>query len=250
MFNSAFTYSNLQDLKNFVDATNQLSTNKSEERENAGIVKVLEKERDLTVKEFEVFEKLKLLQKTLSDIIANLEMHELKDEKFDIPKKLDLTNRHGRSLQELYTAVTGMTGDACKCNELVRREFYDFTYHRLRAVHNDLNARVTDLQSVEANMNEDEKGTLRKLLSCQKGRKTQVEQLEKMWIRLFTPVCFKCRKLLSKIVYDVIDLCLVPMPLFSSRSTRLGSRDPFVSDTSPKRVVTSYNNSKAWEKKP
>lgn len=179
-------------MKTYVAATNQLSTNTTEERENAESVKVVglvEEKRDLTVKEREVFEKLGQLQKTLSDIISNLEMHELKDEKFDIPKKLDLTNRHGRTLQELYTAVTGMTNDACKCNELVRRDFYDFTYHRLRAVHNDLNARVTDLQSVEANMNEDEKGTLKKLLSCQKGRKTQVEQLEKLWIRLFTPVC-------------------------------------------------------------
>ena len=82
-----------------------------------------------------------------------------------------------------------MTREACKCDELVRRNFYDFTYHGLRAVHNDLRARAADLQSLQVTLEEEEKETLRKILFYQKSREKQVEQLERVWIRLFSPVC-------------------------------------------------------------
>ena len=120
------------------------------------------------------------MQEKLSNIISDLEIGELKEESFRIPNKLDLLTRHSRTLQELYTRVTGMTGEACKCDEVVRRAFYDFTYHSLRAVHNDLRARAADLQSLLVTLKEEEKETLRKILSYQKGREKQVEHLEKL----------------------------------------------------------------------
>ena len=129
------------------------------------------------------------MQEKLSNIISDLEIGELKEESFPIPNKLDLLTRHSRTLQELYTKVTGMTGEAYKCDELVRRNFYDFTYHSLRSVHDNLCARAADLQSAEATMIEKEKETLRSLISYQRGREKQVEQLEKLWIGLFSPVC-------------------------------------------------------------
>ena len=141
------------------------------------------------VKDFNISEELECLQEKLSNIISNLEIGELKEESFPIPNKLDLIKRHSRTLQELYTQVTGMTGEACKCDELVRRNFYDFTYHSLRAVHNDLRARAADLQSAEPNMRDEEKEALKKLLSYQRGRERQVEHLEKLWMGLFFPVC-------------------------------------------------------------
>ena len=82
-----------------------------------------------------------------------------------------------------------MTGEACKCYELVRGTFYDFTYHSLRTAHDNLSARAADLQSAEPTMREKEKETLKSLLSYQRGRERQVEQLEKLWIGLFSPVC-------------------------------------------------------------
>ena len=141
------------------------------------------------VKDFNISEELERLQEKLSYIISNLEISELKEESFPIPNKLDLINRHSRTLQELYTKVTGMTGEACKCDESVRRNFYDFTYHSLRAVHNDLVARAADLLSVEVTLKEEEKETLRKIVSYQKGREKQIEQLERLWMGLFSPVC-------------------------------------------------------------
>jgi len=146
------------------------------------------------VKDLDISEELKSLQEKLSDITSSLEKGELKEESFPITNKLELINRHSRTLQELYTKVTGMTGEACRCDELVRRNFYDFTYHSLRAVHNNLSARAADLQSAEPTIREKEKETLKSLLSYQKGREKQVEQLEKLWIGLFSPVC-RCEKM-------------------------------------------------------
>ena len=141
------------------------------------------------VKDLDISDELKCLQEKLSDITSTLDNGELKEESFPIPNRLDLINKHSRTLQELYTKVTGMTGEACKCDELVRRNFYDFTYHSLRSVHNDLRARAAYLQSAERTMKEKEKETLKSLLSYQRGRERQVEQLEKLWIGLFSPVC-------------------------------------------------------------
>ncbi|XP_078367316.1 uncharacterized protein LOC144651254 isoform X3 [Oculina patagonica] len=171
-----------QDLKNYVNATIEISVKTLEETEDMKSPEV----KDLTVKEHPISEELERLERKLSNVIKSLEIGDLKEETFEITKKLDLINRHSRTLQELYTKVTGMTGEACKCDEFVRRNFYDFTYHGLRAVHNDLNARVADLQSEEAHMKKEEKDELKRLLSYQMGRKKQVEYLERIWMRLFS----------------------------------------------------------------
>ncbi|XP_078367315.1 uncharacterized protein LOC144651254 isoform X2 [Oculina patagonica] len=172
----------IEDLKNYVNATIEISVKTLEETEDMKSPEV----KDLTVKEHPISEELERLERKLSNVIKSLEIGDLKEETFEITKKLDLINRHSRTLQELYTKVTGMTGEACKCDEFVRRNFYDFTYHGLRAVHNDLNARVADLQSEEAHMKKEEKDELKRLLSYQMGRKKQVEYLERIWMRLFS----------------------------------------------------------------
>jgi len=168
-----------KELKNSVNATIQISVNTPE----LG-TKIL---KTSGVKDFDISDELERLQEKLSNITSNLEIGELKEECFPIPNKLDLINRHSRTLQELYTKVTGMTGEAYKCDELVRRNFYDFSYHSLRTVHNDLRARAADLQSAEPTMREKEKEALKSLLSYQRGREKQVEHLEKLWIGLFSP---------------------------------------------------------------
>ena len=156
-----------------MNATIEISVKTPEEIEDVKAPEVA----DLTAKVHYISEELELLEGKLSNITSNLEIRELKEEAFAIPKQLDLLVRQSRTLQELYTKVTGMTGEACKCDELVRRNFYDFGYHSLRAVHNNLNARVADLQSVKANMKEEEKEKLKSLLSYQIGREKQVKYL-------------------------------------------------------------------------
>ena len=141
------------------------------------------------VKDLDISDELKCLQEKLSDITSILDNRELKEECLPITNRLDLLDRHGRTLQELYSKVTRMTGEAYKCDGPVRRNFYDFTYHSLRAVHNNLSARAADLQSAERTMRENEKQTLKSLLFYQRGRERQVEQLEKLWMGLFSPVC-------------------------------------------------------------
>ena len=169
-----------KEVENSVDATIQILLNT---REETKIMKTSE------VKDLGISKELERLQEKLSNIIFNLEIRELKEESFPITNKLDLLTRHSRTLHELYTKVTGMTGEACKCDELVRKEFYDFTYHGLRAVHNDLCAAAADLQPLEVTLEKKEKETLQKLLSYQKGRETQVAHLERLWSGLFSPVC-------------------------------------------------------------
>ena len=141
------------------------------------------------VKDLDISDELKCLQERLSDITSTLDKRELKEESSSITRKLDLLDRHSRTLQELYTKVTGMTGEACKCDELVRRTFYDFTYHSLKTEHKNLSARAAELQLAEPTMGEKEKETLKSLLSYQRGRERQVAHLEKLWIGLFSPVC-------------------------------------------------------------
>ena len=167
-------------LDNSVNAAIQISVNTPEDTK---IMKTSE------VKDLDISEELKLLEEKLSDLTSTLNKGELKEESFPITNRLDLLNRHSRTLQELYTKVTCLTGEACKCDESGRRNFYDFTYHSLRAVHKDLSARAADLQSAELTMGEKEKDTLKSLLSYQRGREKQVEHLEKLWIGLFSPVC-------------------------------------------------------------
>ncbi|KAL9974447.1 hypothetical protein ACROYT_G011478 [Oculina patagonica] len=115
-----------KELENYVNATSQVSVKTPEEGED---VKEIKERRNLTVKVHQVSEELEHLKAKLSDMTASLEIPELKEETFTISKKLDLTKRQSRSLQELYSKVLDMTAEACKCDEFVRRDFYDFTYH-------------------------------------------------------------------------------------------------------------------------
>ena len=175
-------------MKTYVSATNQIAAQTPEVTEEIR-TSAEEKVEDLPDKVQQISKELEHLQEKLTNIERSLEIPELKEEAFTITKKMDFINRHSRNLQELYTKVTGMTREACKCDEFVRRKFYDFTYHSLRAVHNDLNSRVADLQSEEANMTEKEKRKLKTLLSYKNGREKEIIHLEKIWIRLFSPVC-------------------------------------------------------------
>ena len=80
-----------------------------------------------------------------------------------------------------------MVKEAGKCSEGLRKDFY--AYHGLRAEHYELVHRVKDLESAQQEMSEEEKKEFDKLQSYQRGRQSQVDQLDKLWKYLFTPVC-------------------------------------------------------------
>ena len=144
---------------------------------------------DLTCKVNQISEDIENLQKTLSDIKSSLEMPELKGETFSMQRKLELIGIQSGTLEEVYTKVTRMADQACACDELVRRQFYDFTSYNLKAVHNDLNAVVADLKSADTQFTKEENEKLQILLADQKRREKQVEQLEATRTQLFSSVC-------------------------------------------------------------
>ncbi|XP_027050449.1 uncharacterized protein LOC113677810, partial [Pocillopora damicornis] len=118
-------------------------------------------------------------------IKSSLDMPELKGETFTMQGKLEFIGKQSRTLEEVYTKVTRMTGQACACDKFVRRQFYDFTFCNLKAVHDDLNARVADLKSADTKLTKEENEKLQILLADQRGREKQVEQLEATRVQLF-----------------------------------------------------------------
>ena len=148
---------------------------------------------DVTCKVNQISENIVKLQKTLLDIKSSLEMPELKGETFSTQRKLELIGIQSGTLEEVYTKITRMAGQACACDEFARRQFYDFTFHNLKAVHNDLNAVVADLKSADTQFTKEENEKLQILLADQKRREKQVEQLEATRTQLFSSVCkFTC----------------------------------------------------------
>ena len=113
----------------------------------------------------------------------------VKQDQLRLAVRLDLLIRLSENLQELYTETQGMISEAGRCREDLRRDYYDLAYHGLRAEHFDLVHRVEDLESAQKEMSEDEKKEYHRLQSYQKDRQRQVEALDKVWRRLFSPVC-------------------------------------------------------------
>ena len=139
--------------------------------------------------EGEIDDKLKELNELLrKNVTSLLQVPEMKEDKLKVSVTLDLLTRLSVSLQELYTSVLSMGAECCKCSEEVRREFYDFTYHGLRAEHNDVMQRVEDLATEQEIMTAEEKKDFGKLQQLQTNRQRQVDRLEKLWRGLFSAV--------------------------------------------------------------
>ena len=122
-------------------------------------------------------------------VTSPLQVQEMKQNQLRRAVKLDLLTNLSKRLQDLYTEALGMVAEASKCSEDLRKDFYDLTYHGLRAEHNELVHRVKDLESSQEEMFEEEKKEFDKLQSYQRGRQSQVDKLDKLWRYLFTPVC-------------------------------------------------------------
>lgn len=118
-----------------------------------------------------------------------LQVPEIKQDHLETAVKLDLFTRLSKRLQELYTKALGMVTEVRKCSEEVKKDYYDLAYHGLRREHDELVLRVKDLESAQEKMSEEEKKEYTRLQSCQKGRQSQVERLDKPRKSFFSPVC-------------------------------------------------------------
>jgi len=120
-------------------------------------------------------------------VTSPLEVPEVKQDQLKTSVKLDLLTKLSERLQELYSEVQAMVAETCKCSEDLKKEFYDFAYHGLRAVHNDLVPRVTDLESALGEMFEEEKKDFERLTGYQVNRQRQIKRLDNLWRGLFSP---------------------------------------------------------------
>ena len=144
---------------------------------------------DQNKRERRISDQLKKLEKDLKTYVTDvLEVTEVKEDKFPTAVKLDLLTKLSGRLQEMYSKILAMAAETCKCSEDLKREFYDFAYHGVRAEHNDLVPRVKDLESFQAEMSDEEKNDFEKLQQHQINRKRQVDRLENLWRGLFSSV--------------------------------------------------------------
>ena len=117
----------------------------------------------------------------------------VKQDQLRLAVRLDLLVRLSENLQELYTETQGMISEVAKCSEDLRRYYYDLAYHGLRAEHFELVHKVEDLESAQEDMSKEERKEYERLQSYQNDRQRQVEALDKVWRRLFSPVCEQTR---------------------------------------------------------
>ena len=140
-------------------------------------------------REHRISVRLQRLNERLKTYVTSpLEVPEVKQDQLKTSVKLDLLTKLSERLQELYSEVQAMVAETCKCSEDLKKEFYDFAYHGLRAVHNDLGPRVTDLESALGEMSEEEKKDFERLKGYQVNRQRQVKRLDNLWRGLFSPV--------------------------------------------------------------
>ena len=143
-------------------------------------------EPDQDGRERSVSDKLKDVNDQLKTyVISPLEVSEVKQDQLNTPVKIDLLTNISRRLQELYSKMQALVGEACQCSENLKRDYYDLANNGLRAAHNDVINRVDDLKSLQEKMTEEEKGNFLKLQTYQGNRQRQVEMLDNLWKNLF-----------------------------------------------------------------
>ena len=127
-------------------------------------------------------------EKLKKEVTSLLQVPEVKEDKLKTAVKLDILTRLSESLQNIYSDIQAMVAETCKCNGDLRREFYDFAYHGLRAEHNDLVLRVNDLELSQAEMSDEEDNAFKRLQQYQINRQRQIDRLENVWRGLFSSV--------------------------------------------------------------
>ena len=144
---------------------------------------------DQPAREKRIGTELKTLKEQLNkDVTSLLDLPEVKQDQLKRAVKLVHFTKLSQSLQKLYSKIQAKVAETCKCNEDLKTEFRDFVYYGMRAIHHDLGYRVTELESVQSEMTEEEKKDFQRLKMYQVIRQKQVDMLDKLWERLFSPV--------------------------------------------------------------
>ena len=160
---------------------------------------------DQETRERQISSQLKNLNRELKIYVTDLlQVPEVKQDKLRTAVKLDLLTRLSVNLQEMYSKIVAMAAETCKCSEDLKREFYDFAYHGLRAEHNDLVPRVKDLESFKAEMSDEEKKEFKRLQQYQINRQRQVDKLENLWRGLFSSVRIQFNTIQIKLLHHDI----------------------------------------------
>ena len=170
----------LQDLENFGD------TIKSEEASGATRHDLY---IDQETRERQISIRLRNLTKELKTSVTDLlQVPEVREDQLRPAIRLVLLTRLSVSLEHLYSEILAMATEACKCNEDLKREFYDVAYYGLRAEHNDLVPRVKDLELSQAEMSDEEKKNFERLQQYEINRQRHVDSLDNLWKGLFSSV--------------------------------------------------------------
>ena len=127
-------------------------------------------------------------EKLKKELTSLLQVPVVNKDKLKTAVKLDLLTKLSESLQNMYSEIQAMVAETCKCNEDLKREFYDFAYHGLKAEHNALVLRIKDLESSQAEMSDEEKQEFERLQQYQNNRQRQIDRLENFWRGLFSSV--------------------------------------------------------------
>lgn len=150
---------------------------------------------DQAEREHRIGVQLKNIKEELNTYVTSpLQAPVVKQDQLRLAVRLDLLIRLSENLQKLYTETQVMISEAAKCSADLRRDYYDLAYHGLRAEHFDLVHKVEDLESAQVEMSEEERKEFDRLQSYQKDRQRQVEALDKVWKRCFSPVCEQSRR--------------------------------------------------------
>ena len=121
-------------------------------------------------------------------VTSTLEVPEVKQDQLKTAVQLNILKTLSEHLEGLYIATRDMVSETCKCSEDLKRDFYDFAYHGLRADHNELVHRFKDLEYGVQKMSEEEKEELQRLKVFQLNRQSLIKELEEKWRALFSPV--------------------------------------------------------------
>ncbi|XP_068708053.1 uncharacterized protein PF3D7_1120000-like isoform X6 [Montipora foliosa] len=145
-------------------------------------------ENDEEVRERRISAELQTFKHKLATYVTSpLEVPEVKQDQFKTPVKLVIVKTLSEHLEDLYIGTREMVSETCKCSEDLKREFYDFAYHGLRADHDELVYRVKDLEDTVEEMGEEEKEELQKVKEFQVNRESLIKELEEKWRTLFSP---------------------------------------------------------------
>ena len=124
-------------------------------------------------------EQLQEIKRKLQELTESLAIYEVKQDQLKIAVRLDLYIRLASEIQKLYSRAKALTYSVAQCDTNWKEEFSESIFDGLRAVHNDLTARVRDLESSQGDMSEKEKEEFKRLMRYMTGIESQFRMTQR-----------------------------------------------------------------------